>query len=96
MDTSYKTSTQSIITAVFFHYIGYLAILILDSVDYIKKVRIVYGSNFFFDVLCFSNRKRKTLKGSIFEDHDLESPDVVQPKALESGILQNALTFLPP
>ena len=47
MEYDYKSATQSIVVAMFFHYIGYLVALILDSVDSIKKVRIVYGGILF-------------------------------------------------
>ena len=43
MPSEYYNQTQRIVVAILFHYVGYLVILVLDSVDYIKKIRIVYG-----------------------------------------------------
>ncbi len=34
---------QSIIVAIFFNFMGYFVVLVLDSLSYIKKVRIVYS-----------------------------------------------------
>ena len=38
--------TESIVAAMLFHYIGFLVILVIDSIDYVKKVLIVRGRTF--------------------------------------------------
>ena len=43
VEDTYFNRTQAVLVAIFFHYMGYLILLILDAFDFPKKVHITYG-----------------------------------------------------
>ncbi len=43
VDNDYATRTQAILVALFFHYFGYLVMLILDALNYSNRVHLTYN-----------------------------------------------------
>lgn len=47
MGSTYESNTQLILLACFIHYCGYFIILILDSMDYPRKIMMRYDLSIF-------------------------------------------------
>ena len=65
MESTYTKRTQLILIALFIHYMGYLIFLILDSLDYPKRIRISYGlrnknaiKNWIENIWCLGKKKK--------------------------------------
>eukprot|EP00831_Metopus_contortus_P030953 TRINITY_DN2531_c0_g1_i4.p3 TRINITY_DN2531_c0_g1~~TRINITY_DN2531_c0_g1_i4.p3 ORF type:complete len:120 (-),score=5.78 TRINITY_DN2531_c0_g1_i4:148-507(-) len=91
-DLNYTERTQLVLLAIFAHYLGYFFILVLDSLEYPKRIRVSYGIKNVF--------KRKVASDSepvpshaLEETQHFREHNVRYTKLIKSHYLNNSFFF---